>query len=61
MSLILYVPNDMHSSQLSHICNKEVLLRPLQEAQYLQIKIFYAMKQSTHEEDTCYRDINGRM
>jgi hypothetical protein len=28
-------------------CNKEVSLRPLQEAQHLQIKIFHAMKQPT--------------
>jgi hypothetical protein len=37
----------MHSSQLTHICNKEVSLRPLQQAQHLQIKIFHAMKQPT--------------
>jgi hypothetical protein len=47
MSMILYVPNNMHSYQLTHICNKDISLRPLQEAQYLQIKIFHAMKQLT--------------
>jgi hypothetical protein len=47
MRMILYVPNNMHSSQLTHICNKEVSLKSLQEAQRLQIKIFHAMKQPT--------------
>lgn len=28
----------MHSSQLTHICNKEDSLRPLQEPQHFQIK-----------------------
>jgi hypothetical protein len=37
----------MYSSQLTHICNKEISLRPLQEAQNLQIMIFHAMKQPT--------------
>jgi hypothetical protein len=45
--MILYVPNNMHSFQLSHICNKEVSLRPLHEAQQLQIKILHAVKQHT--------------
>jgi hypothetical protein len=47
MSMILYVPNNMHSSQLTNIFNKEVSLRPLQEAQHLQINIFHTMKQPT--------------
>jgi hypothetical protein len=47
MSMILYVPNNMYSSQITHNCNKEVSLRPMQEAQHLQIKIFHAMKQPT--------------
>jgi hypothetical protein len=34
MSMILYIPQIMHSSQLTHIFNKEVSLRSL------QIKIF---------------------
>jgi hypothetical protein len=29
--MILYVPNNMHSSQVTHICNKEVSLKSLQE------------------------------
>jgi hypothetical protein len=45
--MILYVPHNMHSSQLTHIFNKEASLRPLQEAQHLKIKIFHAMKQPT--------------
>jgi hypothetical protein len=47
MSMIFYIPNNMHSSQLTHICNKEVSLSPLQEAQHLQIKIFHAMRKPT--------------
>jgi hypothetical protein len=39
--MILYVPNNIHSSQVTHICNKEVLLR------HLQVKNFHAMKQPT--------------
>jgi hypothetical protein len=37
----------MSSSQLAHICNKEVSLESLQKAQHLQIKIFNAIKQPT--------------
>ena len=37
---ILYTPHYMHSSWLTHICNKDVSLRPLQEANHLQIKRF---------------------
>jgi hypothetical protein len=45
--MILYVSNNMYSSRITHICNKEVSLKCLQEAQHLQIKIVHAMKQPT--------------
>ena len=47
----------MHSSQITHIHNKEVSLRLLQEAQHLQIKRFMprcnhkvGYKKSMHEK-----------
>ena len=63
MKMILNTPQDMHSSQLTHICNKEVSLRPMQEASQLQIKRFMPwsnpqgwMLEKYAWEDTCYRD-----
>jgi hypothetical protein len=35
--MILYVPNNMHSSQFTHIYNKEVSLKSLQEPYDFQI------------------------
>ena len=63
MNMILYTPRDMHSSQLTHICNNEVSLRPLQQAHHLQIKRFMPrcnpqgwMLEKYAWEDTCYRE-----
>jgi hypothetical protein len=39
MIMILYVPNNMHSSQVTHICNKKVSLKSLQEPHDFQIRI----------------------
>jgi hypothetical protein len=37
--MILYVPNNMHPSQLTHICSKEVSLKSLQEPHDFQIRL----------------------
>lgn len=37
----------MHSSQLTHICNKEVLLRHLSKANHFANKEIHAMMQPT--------------
>jgi len=47
MSMILYRPNYVHSSQLIHICNRESTLSPNKEPQQLQIHKIHAMMEST--------------
>jgi hypothetical protein len=47
--MILCVPNNMHSSQLTQICNKEVSIKSLQKPYDLQNKEIHAMNQPTRD------------
>jgi hypothetical protein len=53
MSMILYVPNYMHSSQLTQICNKEVSMKSLQEPYGLQIVTSQDVRLEINRKSKC--------